>query len=282
VTPNDLETEFLLRNSVSSNTLRNSVSNNALWCDAVCRVNGAPGEFHNSIWINRHTVPPFYSNAVTLTPGSAAEQLALIRELAAERLSFSVKDSFAALDLRPLGFEVLFEATWLWRTADSGQWSVDSGQYPVYSVRRSAVSGRRSAELAWSVVAGEAELARWEAAWAGLHAGQLVPDSERIFRPALLAEPGVAFLAGSREGAIVAVAVANATVANLTGEVVGLSNVFAPEEDADDAWAGAVALASDLFPGRPLVGYERGDDLARAQAVGFEPVGELRVWVRNE
>jgi hypothetical protein len=28
-----------------------------------------------------------------------------------------------------------------------------------------------------------------------------------------------------------------------------------------------------------LVGYERGDDLAAARDGGFEPVGELRVWV---
>jgi hypothetical protein len=33
-----------------------------------------------------------------------------------------------------------------------------------------------------------------------------------------------------------------------------------------------------LFPGLPLVGYERGDDLERARRVGFEEVGPLRVW----
>jgi hypothetical protein len=257
--------------------------NNAHWCDAVCRANGAPGEFRDAIWLNRHAVPPFYSNAVTLTPGDAAEQLALIGELAADRTAFSVKDSFATLDLRSLGFEVLFEATWLWmtadgrpRTADSGQWSVDSGQWAVSSKQRSAVGGQWLDELAWSAVTDEAGLARWEAAWAGLHSGRLVPDGERVFRPALLAEPGVAFLAGARRGEVVAVA-----AVNLTGEVVGLSNVFAPEEVAGEAWAGALALAGDLFPGRPLVGYEWGDDLARALSAGFEPIGDLRVWARG-
>ncbi len=125
------------------------------------------------------------------------------------------------------------------------------------------------------MVTDAAGLARWEAAWAGLHAGQVVPGSERIFRLGLLHEPGVALLAGARAGQVVAVA-----AANQTGEVVGLSNVFAPAEDAATAWAGAVAFAVALFPGRPLVGYERGDDLARAQAVGFVPVGPLRVWAR--
>jgi hypothetical protein len=256
--------------------------NNARWCDAVCRANGAPGEFHGAIWLNRHAVPPFYSNAVTLTPGGAAEQLALIRELTQERLIFSVKDSFAVLDLRPLGFEVLFAATWLWRTdnrrqtTDDGLWKTEGHAHTRAGGLWSVVRGRPSSELAWSAVNNEAGLARWEAAWAGLHAGQLIPDHERIFRPALLAEPGVAFLTGVRQGETVAVA-----AVNLTGEVAGLSNVFAPEEVAGEAWAGAVALAGELFPGWPLVGYEWGDDLARALSVGFEPIGELRVWARG-
>ena len=130
-------------------------------------------------------------------------------------------------------------------------------------------------ELVWSVVNDAAGLARWEAAWAGLQPGQVVPGRERIFRRGLLREPGVALLAGARDGQVVAVA-----AANQTGEVVGLSNVFAPAAEAAGCWAGAVAFAAALFPGRPLVGYERGDDLTLAQAAGFVPVGPLRVWAR--
>jgi len=138
-----------------------------------------------------------------------------------------------------------------------------------------ACSGAPHQELAWSVVKDAAGLARWEAAWAGLQVGQVVPGSERIFRRGLLHEPGVALLAGAREGQIVAVA-----AANQTGEVVGLSNVFAPAEAAAMVWPEVVAYAGALFPGRPLVGYERGDDLVLAQAGGFRPVGPLRVWAR--
>ena len=232
--------------------------NNALWCDAVCRAHGVPGEFVGGLWLNRQPVPRFYSNAVTLSPKDPAGQRAWVEHLMTRRASFSVKDSFVALDLSRLGFDVLFEATWLWREP----------------VRRAQESATHRA-LAWSVVRDAAGLARWEAAWAGLHAGQVVPGSERIFRLGLLHEPGVALLAGARAGQVVAVA-----AANQTGEVVGLSNVFAPAEDAATAWAGAVAFAAGLFPGRPLVGYERGDDLARAQAAGFVPVGPLRVWAR--
>ena len=232
--------------------------NNALWCDAVCRAHGRPGEFQAGLWFNRQPVPRFYSNAITLSPKDPVGQRAWVAHLMTRRPGFSVKDSFVTLDLSGLGFDVLFEATWLWHDP----------------VGRSFLSASHQ-ELSWSVVQDAAGLSRWEAAWAGLHAGQAVPGSERIFRHGLLHEPGVALLAGTRDGQIVAVA-----AANQTGEVVGLSNVFAPATEAAECWAGAVAFAAALFPGRPLVGYERGDDLARAQAAGFVPVGPLRVWER--
>ena len=88
--------------------------NNALWCDAVCRAHGRPGEFVAGLWLNRQPVPRFYSNAVTLSPKDPAGQRAWVAHLMTRRPSFSVKDSFAALDLSDLGFDVLFEATWLW------------------------------------------------------------------------------------------------------------------------------------------------------------------------
>jgi hypothetical protein len=232
--------------------------NNSLWGDAVCRAHGRPGEFLAGLWLNRRPVPRFYSNLITLSPKDPAGQRAWVAHLLTRRAHFSVKDSFAALDLRPLGFDVLFEATWLWHDP----------------VRRTQESATHPG-VVWSVVTDAAGLARWEAAWAGLHDGQAVPGSERVFRDGLLHEPGVALLAGARDGQIVAVA-----AANQTGDVVGLSNVFAPAVDAAAVWAKVVDYVGELFPGRPLVGYERGDDLAAAEAAGFRPVGPLRVWAR--
>jgi len=266
--------------------VKQAARNNALWCDAVCRAHGRPGEFHAGLWLNRRPTPRYYSNAITLSPKDPAGQRAWIALLLAERPSFSVKDSFAALNLSGLGFGVLFEATWLWRDGSSGathflKWVAPGGggwdeRAPIAlgaTHFRKWVAPELSS-LDWSVVGDAAGLARWEAAWAGHHAGA-VPDRERTFRPALLREPGVAFLAGARGGEIVAVA-----AANLTGDVVGLSNVFAPPEEAAAAYAGAAATAAALFPGRPLVGYERDDDLEHARRAGFTEIGPLRVWAR--
>ena len=42
---------------------------------------------------------------------------------------------------------------------------------------------------------------------------------------------------------------------------------------------GMMAAVQDVYPGLPLVGYERGDDLTAMTALGFRPTGALRVWI---
>jgi len=36
-----------------------------------------------------------------------------------------------------------------------------------------------------------------------------------------------------------------------------------------------------VFPGLPLVGYERGSELDAMVALGFERLGPLRVWTND-
>ena len=45
--------------------------------------------------------------------------------------------------------------------------------------------------------------------------------------------------------------------------------------------ASLVRQARALFPGFPVVGYERDGDLEVARSIGFEPIGQLRVWIRR-
>jgi len=236
--------------------------NNAHWCDTVCRAHGTPGEFHDYLWLNRHPVPRFYPNVVTLSANSGVmEQVAAIRDLvaAAPQASFGVKDSFATLDLAPLAFHVLFEAHWLWRAASRPP------------------PAPLATGLSWTTVQEPADLIRWEAAWNGVPAENPSMLPPRIFLPALLSEPDIRFIAAYADRQIVA-----GGIANRTGDVVGVSNVFFPEADAARCWAGCLATIIDAFPGLPLVGYERGNDLVIAQALGFEAVGSLCVWNNAE
>jgi hypothetical protein len=43
-------------------------------------------------------------------------------------------------------------------------------------------------------------------------------------------------------------------------------------------WRSLAAMAYEVFPGLPLVGYDRGNELAAAHQAGFETIGPLRVW----
>jgi hypothetical protein len=152
------------------------------------------------------------------------------------------KDSFAAIDASAHGMDLLFEATWIHRDAPDP----------------------RPAPASWSIVRTADALA----AWTSQH------DTAEVLLPGLLDRGPFRILAKRASGQIVAGA-----VARLGTGAVDVSNVYAVPGHAVD-WAELTAAVGAEFPGRPLVGYERGDDLAGALAGGFQPVGDLRVWVR--
>jgi hypothetical protein len=177
--------------------------NNLEWCDAVSRSHGHPGEFHDDIWLNRHTVPRFYPNAGTLADPSP-RQLDLIDELVAARLprGWAVKDSFSMLDLESRGFRMLFDAEWI---------------YLPLSRMKDIASARTSTR--WEVVRNDLALAEWESAWSRSAADT---SENRIFLPSLLENRDIGVVARFRDGHIVAGA-----IANRSHGVVGWSNFFA-------------------------------------------------------
>ena len=234
--------------------------NNAVWCDTVCRAHGIPGEFHDALWFNRHPVPRFYPNVVTLTQAGAVAQLAKIQALVAASLpsDWGVKDSFCSLDLTALGFQPLFEATWLWRS-------------PSQPLPKHTAPGLR-----WTYIQSDPELTKWESAWRSDLSNNPSTSQPRLFLPAMLAKPGIVFIAAYQDQLLVAGA-----IANRTDDVVGLSNVFVPPDDAEVFWAGCVAMTQECFPGASVVSYERGPQLTIAQEIGFEMLQPLKVWIRQ-
>jgi len=226
--------------------------NNARWCDAVCRAHGLRTELTDELWMCHDPPPRFYSRATTLGAQPAVEaRLRSLLERQPEPAS-SVKDGFFRVDLTDLGFTELFQADWLWHPP--------------------ARDGPTS--LAWERVVTDAALLAWEAVWEG--APRPVGQA-RQFPPTLLEDPDIAFLAGRRDGAIAVV-----SALNRSGPVVGLSNAAGADAASDDGWADHAAVAARLFPGLPVVGYERGADLEAAQRHGFTSIGPLRVWVPPE
>ena len=208
------------------------------------------------MWINRGRIPRFYPNAQTISR-DAPLQTALIEKLTREALhtGWAVKDSFASLDLLSMGFTVLFEAEWIF-------------------LPRERLSTLRSAEPQWNFVRSEDSLDRWEHAWREANGDA---NTARVFVPALLENPDVAIVAGSRGGRIVAGA-----IGNRSEHVLGWSNFFAARaEDTRACASGSLAALSRNFADTPIVGYEAGEMLHMARSLSFESIGPLRVWLFN-
>ena len=224
--------------------LHAAVINNARWCDAVCRSHGYPGQFTGRLWTSVRHALPFYPNAITLSPDATAAEATAGQD---PSRPFAIKDSFARLDLAPHGLTPLFDATWIAVPTPAG------GDDP-----------------SWDAVTDPGELVRWEAAWAG--GGEVIG----LFQPALLDDPDCAVLACRRDGAQV-----GGAIAYTAGGVTGISNVFKSGIADDPLWAGAVRAIARVRPGLPIVGYERGEDLAAARQAGFTVLGPLRIWARG-
>ena len=73
-------------------------------------MHGVAGEFGSRLWASAVRTPDRYPDAVTLTDDATeADVLAAIDD----STGASVKDSFSALDLRPHGYAVHFDAEWI-------------------------------------------------------------------------------------------------------------------------------------------------------------------------
>lgn len=219
-----------------------AVANNAAWCDLVCHSAGLPTVTGTDLWSTPHRSPEAYPDAVTLRPGvPVSDVLAAIDDSPGA----SVKDSFADLDLAPHGWSVLFEAQWLTSPAGAGT----------------------ATGLSWRTVDRDA-LPLWLAA-----------HGSAVLRPDVLEDPDVRLLLAADDDGPVAVAALNRSAAG-TDPVVGVSNVRVLRGGPGLVWSDLTVLARRELGAHRLVGYESGPDLLPPVAVGFEPVGPLRVWVR--
>ena len=220
--------------------LRRAIDGNVAWYSDIFALHGIASRLEHGLWRSLAAPPPLHSDAVVVEPGVTLDR---VMAALAGRDHAGFKDSFSLLDASGSGMEVLFSATWIHRAAD----------------RRAG-----SPPPDWSTVTTAAELATWTAGH----------DTAEVLIPSILERGQLTVLARRLDGDIVAGA-----VARLGTGVVDVSNVHAAPGHAVD-WSKLVAAITARFPGREMVGYERGDDLEAALAAGFAPVGELRIWVR--
>ena len=229
------------------NVLEATIANNVAWCETVCRLHGLEGRRVAGVWAVDRRPPTYYPDAITLSPSATPSDVLAIIDSSP---GCAVKDSFASVDLEPHGFRVLFDAQW-------------------FVVDR--VQPHGDGDLAWGAIGDADDLVAWVAAWSGRY------EDDPPFDVPLLEEEGVTFLAARRGGKVVAGAIANVG----PGEVVGISNVFSTGLDVDTTWSGALSQLEQLWPGRPIVGYEHGSALDAARAQGAAALGPLRIWTNG-
>jgi hypothetical protein len=234
-----------------------AILNNVYWYRAMFRAHRLASAFDGLMWSSEAPPPPFHSNLVVLSPAvdmtRVRERLDVLEHTLAE--GFSVKDSFAKLELAASGYEVLFEANWMWHAPSDDR--------------------RTSAGDAWAPITTPDDLEAWEDAWWGDARNSLSGPPGRQFPASLLESPHHRFFAKWDGKAIVAGAIANRSPG-----AIGLSNTFRLNAPVFDDWSGLMQCTSDHFPGVPMVGYERGEALDVAMAAGFLPTGTLRIWQR--
>ncbi|RRI03587.1 hypothetical protein EH240_09820 [Mesorhizobium tamadayense] len=234
--------------------VRICAANNADLYEAVFRALGLREHRNPFMWWSESPAPPFYSNLTTLDPDAIEPQLKAVKQLSSVLEGpFAVKDGFCRLDLGDVGFKLLFDASWIWADPDR---AIDN------------TGGRMAA--GWQRICDADALRAWENAWASDN-----PTDQRVFPPAILDNPDVAFLGRAATDGFDAGCIVNRSL-----EVVGLSNVFAKGKDVEtvyqDATSATFTYANDL----PLVGYEHDDALRAARIAGFEPIGNLRIWLQ--
>lgn len=218
-----------------------AVLNNAIWCGLVCDTHGIAQTSREHVWGLLSEAPAFYPDIITVSRVVTTEE---VMDFIGSREISSIKDSYANLDMLAVGFNILFEAEWIYHATVV---DMDNIQTP------------------WRVITTEEELSQWTFA-SGL---------EGVIKSDLLQHKDVKIFIHENNGEI------SGFIANLGADVVGISNVFSAVHTNESLWIDIVRIVSTEFPGLPMVGYEQNGDLAAALSSGWTSIGPLRVWIKG-
>lgn len=230
-------------------------NNNLALYQAVFASHNKTLEHNDGIYFLPVKTPPLYSNLATRSedwqPDDVFQQ---IDKLAKEESwdDWSIKDSFQCLDLTKFGFEKLFDAQWIY--LESGHFSAAETSDPVD----------------FKVVKSEDDLQLWIEVW-----GEGVELGNQIYNKALVENSDVLFIVGYVENKPKHVA-----LLNKSEDVIGVSNFFVPEK-TEAAWSSLVSFIQNHFGTKDIVGYEDAETVSKIKSVGFEPVGDLTVWLKK-
>lgn len=224
--------------------LNEAVFNNVAWCNSVATSHGVSTTQNESIWFSEHPMPRFYPNIISLGADAPIDES--INTIDPQLPSgWGIKDSYCDLVLDRKRFTVAFEAQWYCRLPDQHALKPENSVSQV------------------SVVQTPAELGRWIAAWG---------EGEGILNATLLENKAVELVFIERDDRIVA-----GLAMNHSGDSIGISNMFGALEDT----LICVVSLIEKYPTKGIVGYGDNTELATLSKIGFEAIGNLRVWLRD-
>ncbi|WP_409275908.1 hypothetical protein V1499_10080 [Neobacillus sp. SCS-31] len=225
-----------------NNLVDRAVKNNIAWCGIVCDSHGIAGISKENLWGLLSKAPPFYPEIITPSKNVTIEELVYFIENG--KVS-SIKDSYANIDLAPLGFKILFEAEW---------------------ISHASLSNQEPIQTNWRVISTEEDLAQWAT----------TSELDGVIKPDLLKLKNVkVFILQKNDGIY-------GFIANLNANVVGISNVFSVGMENENLWRDIPQVVANQFPGLPLGGYEHNDTLEAAHLAGWRSLGPLRVWIKSQ
>ena len=208
----------------------------------------------DSVAYTEKQVPPLYSNLVTRSetwrPDDHLKKID--RKYEAENWrEWSIKDSFRVLDLAIYGFAKLFDAQW------------------IYLERRN-FKPIHSNHCHYQFIEAEKDLLDWRLAW-----NMDASLGNKIFNAKLLDDPNVHFVARHDREKMV-----SGCFTNKTDGVLGISNFFSSDSTILQ-WSGIVSYLLTQFSDHVIVGYEREKLVDEVALLGFETIGNLRVWLKK-
>lgn len=224
--------------------LNEAVFNNAAWCDAIAVTHGITTNWNESVWLCEQPMPPRYPNIVTLKSGSLIdEQISAIDPRLP--LGWAIKDSLGDLELEKGGFALAFKAHWYCRLPNQ------------------TMSEQLISRFSLSTVKTKFELNRWVTAWG---------EGNGIFNSSLLENDAIELLYLEQNNSIV-----SGLATNQSGDSIGISNMFGQPADISRC----AAFVAERHPDHGIVGFGDKAEVATLSKLGFEEIGDLRIWLRR-
>ncbi len=235
--------------------LQKAICNNNDLYEAILSSQNIKSHKTNSIWYCLEKTPPFYSNLVTISKEWKPDKVFRNIDFNYEKEKWeewTIKDSFAVLDLNKYEFTKLFDAQWM------------------YLEVANFIQTEKTGNLPYEIVGNEETLSAWRLAW---DADERI--GKQIFSPKLLNNSKVYIVAGYQEEQIV-----SGCFVNKTGNVLGISNFFAPNKEVH-YWSDTISFILESVESLDIVGYERNELTDKLYLLGFEQIGNLTVWQKK-